>query len=455
MNLDIITAKFIDQVIKRKTYASREELINCVHDMQKIISENKDKTPQEMISILIAKDVALLETIKEEYKYPGYSIGVSTGNIDVRLMGGDLGGSNRIKMDDNALFDIASMTKFYTQIIIYNLISENVFNFNTKVRDLDDSFIDLGDLTVGDITSFETTFKTNGRISDFKTIDEAQNCLHTTQVVETGKYNYNDIGMMIMKEVVEKVTKRSFQELLQDYVLDPADLKETYLIVPEPKKIFTTGSANAEFGEVNDPKSVALGGFSGHAGIFTTTADLLKFGNKLFDDSLIPRDLLKDAYQSGSKDIRGKMGNTYVSHPLGLDKTYVDKTESLDSFAIQGSTRTQSNFGENKVYTIFLNPASMSIEQAKEIEKRINYENSLKEEPGREVRIVEEFNFIRDNKDIQRKMIDARYLAPIGKTTDLIDKSVSALALNLEFLNFYIKAYEHNFNEEIRVTHTM
>ncbi|MEG0799013.1 MAG: hypothetical protein RSG51_01105 [Bacilli bacterium] len=52
-------------------------------------------------------------------------------------------------------------------------------------------------------------------------------------------------------------------------------------------------------------------------------------------------------------------------------------------------------------------------------------------------------------------MIDARYLALVGKTTDLIDKSVSALALNLEFLNFYIKAYEHNFNEEIRVTHTM
>ena len=90
------------------------------------------------------------------------------------------------------------------------------------------------------------------------------------EVVQKGEeYNYNDMGLMIMKEVMEKVTGKKYNELFEEYIIKPYGLYETHLIVPKEKIHLVIGTPNMD-GSVNDLKANVLGGYSGHAGVRVT-----------------------------------------------------------------------------------------------------------------------------------------------------------------------------------------
>ncbi len=449
MNYEKLLEEFIKEVQQEGTYASPEYLREVVIKMLEIIRNNKDATPEEMVEKIIEENVEQLESIKKNYPIPGYTAGMDVGNIRVKMISGytDALGT---KMPDNALFDIASMTKFYTQIIAYNLIKEGMFSLTDKIKDLDPRFENVGDLTIGDVLTFTTTFRTNGRLSEKKTIEEALDCLYKMSVVQTGEYNYNDMGMMLMKELMEKMTGRSYQELVDKYIVSKLGLRDTHLIVPDSKIDLLTGSPNAKVGAVNDPSALSVGGFSGHAGIFASSDDLIRLGRGVYEDELIPKDMVSDAYTPGVKDIRGIMGNTYTSHPKGVDASYVDVLAPQNEFAIQGSTRTQMNIGKDSVSTILLNPSAMGLDQAYEEERKIN---AARKERGQDpLSLVKTFIFDRNGVAHEYYLIDSRQMAPSGRTVEPITTSNAKLALRLRFLNKVIEAYDKNYDKEISVT---
>ena len=59
-------------------------------------------------------------------------------------------------------------------------------------------------------------------------------------------------------------------------------------------------------------------------------------------DKLIPSYMISDAYTQGGKLNRGIMGNTYISLPGGTKDTFVSIYEPKNTFAYQGSGRTNS-----------------------------------------------------------------------------------------------------------------
>lgn len=432
---------FLDEIIEEGTYATSEEVRVATQKMLDIIKDNPDATPEEYIELVIRDNIELLESIKNKYPVPGYTVGVNVDNIDVKIKGGNLDYTGR-KMTDDALFDIASMTKFYTQVVAYNLIKEGYFTLDDKIKDLDPRFENLDSLTVRDILTFTTTFRTDGRLDSKTSQDEAYQTLLKVKPIEVGSYNYNDLGMMIMKEMMEYVTATSFPILVEKYITDKYGLNDTHLVLPSEKIIRATGSANEFIGKVNDPSALALGGFSGHAGIFASSDDLIKLG-KAVHEGLIPADMLADTYTPGVKSNRGVMGNTYTSHEKGIDMSYVDKLEPKTNFAIQGSTRVQMNIGKNSIMTALLNPASMGLESAIEMEKRINAQ--LKAQGKAPVHLVKDLTF--DNR--RYRSFDVRQMAPGPQTIEPIATANAILALRLRFLNKLIK--EYGYDKEIKV----
>ena len=449
---DKLFEEFINEVKKEGTFATSDILREVVNDMLSIIKQHPDDTPEELVERVIEDNVRELEFIRRNYPIPGYTVGVNVGNINVKMFGGNIDCLER-KMPDDALFDIASMTKFYTQIIAYNLINEGVFSYNDKIKDLDSRFYNVEDLTIGDVLSFTTEFKTDGRLSEKQSIGEALNCLYGVKVVATKKYNYNDIGMMIIKEVMEGVTQKSYKELLDKYIVEKLDLKNTHLIVPEKKIERLTGSSNASIGKVNDPSALSVGGYSGHAGVFAANDDLIRLGKAVFNSALLSDRAVKDAYTPGLKVNRGIMGNTYTSHEQGIDMSYVDILEPKTNFAIQGSTRTQMNIGKNYISTILFNPASMSMDRALEEEAKINEARALRGQNP--LSLVKHFRFNQNGEINEYNLIDARLMAPSAKTVEPVTTSNAKLALRLRFLNKVIEAYDKNYNKEINVDKSM
>lgn len=437
MNYDRIFESFLENVQRRGTYATTNEIREVAQDMLKIIKGNKDATPEEMVDLAIKDLRDEILRIQENYPVPGYTIGVHVGNINVKLFGGDIDSMKR-ELPDHALFDIASMSKFYTEVLAYNLIKDGVFQYDDKIKDLDPRFENVENLTIGDVLSFSVSFQTDGRIDDKKTMGEALECLYTMKVSQIGEYNYNDMGMMLVKEVMEAVTGKTYQELMDEYIIDKLGLNDTHLIVPKKKIELLTGSANQSLGNVNDSKAVTVGGYSGHAGVFASSDDLIKLGQGVIEGTILNENGLRDASTPGIKGNRGIMGNTYTSHPQGIDMSYVDKLSAKSNFAIQGSTRTQMNIGPDSISTILLNPACMSIEQAKEEEAKINEQRLFKGQAP--LSLVKHFT-LNQNGLVEYDLIDARQMVPSAKSVEPLTTQNAKLTLKLGLLNEVIKDY--------------
>lgn len=440
-----IVLEFLTSYIKREPYASASDIANIIAPIEILLRNNKDKSLEEIIDLIIQDNINDFREVREKYGVPGYTSTIKVGNITVKLYGGNINYLGE-EMPANALFDIASMTKFYTQIIAYNLIREGVFRRDDKIIDLDHRFRNLGDLTVDDILTFGTTFKTDGLVKDKKTINEALNVILNANVIEKGKWNYNDIGLIIIKEVIKHLTGLDYPTLVDKYIIYPLHLTDTHVIVPKTKFHLITGTPNFKEGKVNDMTANALGGFSGHAGIFATSDDVIKLLMGVRNKSIVPN--ISDAYTRGKlNDAIGIMGNVYVANPKGLEKSFVSTFEPNDTMSIAGSTRVNAASSFDSAYTVMFNPSSMSVDDAI---KRIQIVNEERISKGlKPIEAVKRFEFDREGNLINLSLIDPRHILPVDSMADVVS-NVAKTTLKLRFLDYMIKKYD-NYLEKTNV----
>ena len=72
---------------------------------------------------------------------------------------------------DDEIYDIASMTKLYTEVLFFRIVKEGKYNisFDTKIRDITDNYPNLDkDLSLDDLLTFENAFRTYGMINQKK-----------------------------------------------------------------------------------------------------------------------------------------------------------------------------------------------------------------------------------------------------------------------------------------------
>ncbi|MEO8087046.1 MAG: glycoside hydrolase family 3 N-terminal domain-containing protein, partial [Bacteroidota bacterium] len=101
-------------------------------------------------------------------------------------------------------------------------------------------------------------------------------------LTEKGKYVYSDLGPILMKALVEKVSGQKLDDYLEANFYRPLGLSRlTYLPSEKfsPEEIIPTENDTAFrhqllHGDVHDPAAAMMGGVSGNAGIFSDAKDL-------------------------------------------------------------------------------------------------------------------------------------------------------------------------------------
>ncbi len=108
---------------------------------------------------------------------------------------------------------------------------------------------------------------------------------------------YSDIGFIILGEIIEMITGEAFDEFCRREIFSPLGLEDTFFINLEDKEKTLTGDRLERIaptedskwrnclirGEVHDDNCYAMGGVSAHAGLFSTAADVYKFGMVILD----------------------------------------------------------------------------------------------------------------------------------------------------------------------------
>ena len=106
------------------------------------------------------------------------------------------------------------------------------------------------------------------------------------------KYNYSDLGFMILHLVVEKASGKPFDQFLNDEFYRPLEMRRT-VFNPLKKGFLLEEIAPTEYdhryrndqvwGEVHDRNASVFGGVAGHAGLFSTAADISKMMQMLLN----------------------------------------------------------------------------------------------------------------------------------------------------------------------------
>lgn len=130
---------------------------------------------------------------------------------------------------------------------------------------------------------------------------------------------YGDLDFMVLGAVVEAVSGQGLDAFCDERIFGPLGLSETrfhpqlrvegddsdVLAIPHERLRRIAATENCPWrdrilwGEVHDPNASAMGGVAGHAGLFSTADDVLRFANVWLDvwhgrSDLLPRDQVRE-----------------------------------------------------------------------------------------------------------------------------------------------------------------
>ncbi|HKN73920.1 MAG TPA: serine hydrolase, partial [Candidatus Acidoferrum sp.] len=104
------------------------------------------------------------------------------------------------------------------------------------------------------------------------------------------KVEYSDLGIILMAEIVQRLTGKPLDELAHESIFGPLGMKNTMYRPPKnlwpeiaPTEVDNQLRHRLVQGEVHDENAYAIGGVSGHAGVFSTSPDLAAFCQMLLN----------------------------------------------------------------------------------------------------------------------------------------------------------------------------
>ena len=214
---------------------------------------------------------------------------------------------------EDSVFDLASLTKLFTGLCAMKLKEEGLLDISRSVFTYDPRFKLLRDVKVEQIMGFTVELRTPGRVDACRNRAEATECLFGTAFVGEPKGRaYSDIPSMVLKYVIEAAGSLPFMECIRKTILEPAGMRETWALVPgervadclsydgeyrieEKKHIHRTG---LKPGIPHDPKAAVIQGgtedLCGHAGLFSTGEDMVRFCRAVLEEKIISRPSLRE-----------------------------------------------------------------------------------------------------------------------------------------------------------------
>ncbi len=247
--------------------------------------------------------------------FPAASVAVlQSGNlIALRSFGRYTFESDSPAVTPDTIFDLASVSKVVATTTAAAILYERgKFSPDDCVADLEPRF-GTHDIRRYDVTIRQLLTHTSGLpayvrfFENANTRDKVLEAAYTTPLeADPGtRTEYSDIGFIILGDILEHLAGEPLDSFCQREIFDPLGLQHTRFCPPRDwsNRIAPTRDGR-DFrkkviqGEVNDENAWAMGGVAGHAGVFSTAAEVAEFaslwlGARSFGEAKGPVSLLK------------------------------------------------------------------------------------------------------------------------------------------------------------------
>jgi uncharacterized protein YbbC (DUF1343 family)/CubicO group peptidase (beta-lactamase class C family) len=230
----------------------------------------------------------------------------------------------------DTLYDLASVTKVVgTATAIMQLKEQQKLSLDQPVTD----FVPLPELS--QITLKHLLTHTSGLVAVERyftsmTSLDAMLQRYAKEGIESlpdVEHLYSDVGYMLLGRVVEEASRESLEVYCQKNIFAPLEMNRTSY---NPPKSWVANCAPTEndpwrgklvHGEVHDENTWAVGGISGHAGIFSNAPDLAKFCRGLMTGKILKLDTLREMTTMNQKPLYPWQGIGWQIDPWSTKKT--------------------------------------------------------------------------------------------------------------------------------------
>lgn len=272
------------------------------------------------------KNIKFDEYIKKHS--PSYVIEIyDANNIQEYVIGNKITKPKIEQATSDTLYDIASLTKVFTSVLVYMAYEENKIDLEDTVYNIDANFINLKNTKIIDLLSHNQNIWTKGYLGNANSKQNFYDILYSAYVKEN-KPTYVDTHYIILGVLLEKVYNMSYEELCKEKIFNILNMKNTTF---NPNKNLCASNNYEHNGKIivdeiypgiiHDTKGRIAKKYGlnlGHASIFTTGKDLLIFlktflNNKLLKEETIKlmlehKDINEDNYKklisiTGEKDV--------------------------------------------------------------------------------------------------------------------------------------------------------
>jgi serine-type D-Ala-D-Ala carboxypeptidase len=204
--------------------------------------------------------------------------------------------SNPIKMQEDTIFDLASISKIFTTTAAMILYDQGKFELDDKVSKHIPEFAENGkeDVTIRQLLTHTSGFTawvplyTKGSSREER-IDLVLN--HPLSNKPGSAYTYSDLNMITLGVLIERLSGQRQDEFVKENITEPLEMNDTMYNPPASLKnrIAATEyqpwtNRGVVWGEVHDENAWSLDGVAGHAGVFSTAEDLAKLAHMYLND---------------------------------------------------------------------------------------------------------------------------------------------------------------------------
>jgi CubicO group peptidase (beta-lactamase class C family) len=200
--------------------------------------------------------------------------------------GTELPADQQIPMRTDTIFDLASVSKLFTSIVVMQLVEKGKVGLDTPIATYVPEFAANGKqaITVRQALTHTTGFPAWLPLwSTGKTPEERLQLALTAKLQNPpgSTYLYSDLNLITLGELAHRVTGKTLDKLVADGITKPLQMRDTGYN-PDPKKkpriaateFQTAPPRGMVWGSVHDENAWSLGGVAGHAGVFSTADDL-------------------------------------------------------------------------------------------------------------------------------------------------------------------------------------
>ena len=248
----------------------------------------------------------MVEEAIAQHEIPGAVVLISHGGKRVffEAIGHRSLRPERLPMMHDTVFDMASITKpVATATSVMILLERGAIRLHDPVARHLPEFANNGKepITVYQCLTHQAGFVPDSPLSEYADPDQIWPNLFRlgTQYQPGSDFVYSDVGFQILGELVHRVSGVSLDEFARQHIFVPLGMSDTGFCPADAvaercavteQRPDQNGQPQWMRGEVHDPRAYAMGGVAGHAGLFSTAADLERYGMMMLGRGQIASD---------------------------------------------------------------------------------------------------------------------------------------------------------------------